>query len=349
MKNKIFTIILIGLLVFSCLELALAAQVKCPTCKGTGEVKCPTCKGTGRVGDTQEVACDACGGTGILKPRVSVITFTVSQSEGVSYVTGTVKNRETVDVEGAVTASVGGHSNSTSTMTFPAESETSVTVSIDYVGTYQTTQQLMMNTKMSVTGVEEITCPYCDGTGTIAQGGEICTKCDGTGYVVCQTCGGTGYVDSALVTQSSDIPWGTIGAAVAVVVVIVGGIGIFMVIKKRRVNEKTLRRYSTREFNDWVLSRLEGKAAASRDTALGIDGYSASGYPVAIKQADGIGMNVIDAFASSLARNKTRNGVIVAFSFGSDAVRGKVRAKTNYGLNIEMLTVEDLIFSKRPI
>lgn len=132
---------------------------------------------------------------------------------------------------------------------------------------------------------------------------------------------------------------------------VVAGVGVsaFLVVKKKRVSEKSLRRLSSREFQDWVLKRLDGKSASSKDSALGIDGFTMGGQPVMIKQSDDVGMTVIDSFASALARNKAQNGVIVAFSFGSDAIRGKVRAKMNYRLEIEMLTVNELIFSKRAL
>ena len=133
-------------------------------------------------------------------------------------------------------------------------------------------------------------------------------------------------------------------------VVVAGvGVGAFLVLRKRRVSEQSLRRCSAHEFNDWVLARLDGKAPSSRDTAMGIDGYTGGGQPVHIKQSDDVGMPVIDSFAASLARNRARNGVIVAYSFGSDAVRGKVRAQMNYKLQIEMLTIKDLIDSKRTL
>jgi hypothetical protein len=139
------------------------------------------------------------------------------------------------------------------------------------------------------------------------------------------------------------------GAVIGVAVVAGVGISSFVVVKKRRVSEKSLRRLSSREFQDWVLKRLDGKSASSKDSALGIDGFTMGGQPVMIKQSDGIGMSVIESFASALARNKAPNGVIVAFSFGSDAIRGKVRAKMNYRLEIQMLTVDELIYSKRAL
>jgi len=44
---------------------------------------------------------------------------------------------------------------------------------------------------------------------------------------------------------------------------------------------------------------------------------------------------------------EAKNWIIVAFSFGDDAFRGKVRAKLNYGLEIQMVTVKELIESKK--
>jgi hypothetical protein len=79
---------------------------------------------------------------------------------------------------------------------------------------------------------------------------------------------------------------------------------------------------------------------------MGIDGFTKGGQPVSIKQSDDVGLTVVESFASALAKNQAREGVIVAFSFGSDAIRGKVRAKMNYGRDLQMLTVNELIFNK---
>jgi hypothetical protein len=322
-----------------------AAKVQCPTCKGTGSIKCPNCQGTGEIAEAGITTCDHCSGTGVLHPTVLMGGMQAEQHDGSTYVTGTFKNKEIVAVTGTVTASLAGHSNSSAITTFPPNQEVSITVQIDYVGTY-TMIQLLQSIQMSVTGVEDITCPYCNGAGTTSQT-STCTECQGTGYIDCPTCGGTGFVDEALVVQSGEFPLVAVEAVVGAVAVAGGGAGAFMVLKKRRVSEQSLRRISSREFNDWVLARLDGKAPSSRDTAMGIDGYTAGGKPVLIKQADSIGLTVVDSFASALARNRARNGVIVAFSFGSDAIRGKVRAKMNYGTDIEMLTVSELIYNKR--
>jgi hypothetical protein len=139
-----------------------------------------------------------------------------------------------------------------------------------------------------------------------------------------------------------------IEALLGVVVVAGGGISAFVFVKKRKVNEKSLKRLSSSEFQDWVLKKLNGKSSSSQDSAMGIDGFTTGGQPVSIKQSDSVGMSAIESFSSALARNRAREGIIVAFSFGSDAMRGKVRAKMNYGLEIQMLTVDELIDNRKP-
>ncbi|MCL2358926.1 hypothetical protein [Candidatus Bathycorpusculum sp.] len=133
-----------------------------------------------------------------------------------------------------------------------------------------------------------------------------------------------------------------VGVLVLCVVAFLG----FMFIRKRGPNEKKLRKLSSSEFNTWVLKRLAGKPASSMDASFGIDGFTSLGYPLSIKQSDNVGMNSIDLFAASVARSKARNGVIVAFGFSDDAIRGKVRARRG-GLDIQMLTVQELLDTKR--
>jgi hypothetical protein len=128
-----------------------------------------------------------------------------------------------------------------------------------------------------------------------------------------------------------------------VVVVAVAGVGGFVVFRKRRVSEASLRRLSGSEFQQWVLKRLDGKPGSSKDTAMGIDGFSRLNLPISIKQTDAVGMNAIDLFAASLAKSRATGGIMVAFGFGDDAIRGKVRARTNYRLDIEMMTVRELL------
>jgi hypothetical protein len=140
-----------------------------------------------------------------------------------------------------------------------------------------------------------------------------------------------------------NIPFDIGGAVVGVVVVAGVVITAFVVVKKRKVSEKDLRKLSSSEFQSWVLKKLAGKSSSAGDANVGIDGYTVDGQPISIKQADGVDRNVIEGFAAAMGRSRAKNGMIVAFSFGGDAFRGKVRAKLSYGLEIQMLTLKDLM------
>ena len=88
--------------------------------------------------------------------------------------------------------------------------------------------------------------------------------------------------------------------------------------------------------------------ASQRESSMGIDGYTAEGIPILIKQSENVGANVIDSFASVIGRQNVRNGIVVAFSFSDDIYRGIVRAKRNYRIDIKKVTVKELI-ARRPL
>ena len=115
------------------------------------------------------------------------------------------------------------------------------------------------------------------------------------------------------------------------------------------MNERSLRKLTYGEFQTWVLKKMRGTIASSIDSSHGIDGFSSMGYPLAIKQSDSVSMRDIDLFASSVARKKIHNGMIIAFGFNPDAVRGKVRARRSYGIDIQMLTIQELLMSRNPL
>ena len=351
MKNKFLTLILVGILVFSTFSLVAAAKQKCPTCGGTGKVECPTCGGMGVSEDAG--TCTKCDGTGTISPKIVMMTMSPSQSGSKTEITASFNNTESVDVNGTVTASLYGHSVTSEEMTFPSHEEVTVTLTIDYNGNYEMVQ-LIQHVQVTAKATEDITCPYCDGTG-VANGGD-CPDCDGTGEVECPDCGGTGYVASGAVVNPSgksskpganqgglDMTLiGSIAGAVVVVAAVGGGSVVFL--KKRRPSEGRLRKMSSGEFQAWVIKMLEGKPASSAENTMGIDGYSRSNEPISIKQSDSVGMVAVDGFAVALARNHARSGIIVAFGFADDAIRGKVRARTNYHVDIQLMTVQDLLY-----
>jgi hypothetical protein len=345
MKQKLLTALLIVLLISSCTGLALAAKVKCPTCHGAGEINCPNCDGTGYIGSTDTVQCSHCNGTGQVKPNLLMSSMTAGSEVSSTHVTADYINREDNEVTATITASLDGHTATSDSTAFPPGEHVTVELSIPYTSLY-TSNMLLSHIQMTV-NADEITCSYCKGTGTVEEG-TVCSECDGTGTITCPDCGGSGYITEGAVvnttTKNSGTDWGLIGTVVGVVVVVavVGVLG-FVLIKKRRVSEAGLKRLSSSDFQQWVLKRLDGKPGTSKDNAMGIDGFSRLNLPISIKQTDMVGMNAIDLFAASLAKSRATGGIMVAFGFGDDAIRGKVRARTNYRLNIEMMTVRELI------
>jgi hypothetical protein len=344
MKQKLLIALLISLLIFSSLSVTLATKVKCPTCNGSGEVACPKCDGTGYIGEAETAECSHCNGTGQVKPNILLSTMTADVTASTTDITAVYINREDSPVNATVTANLDSHSVTSDTTAFPPGDQVTVELSIPYVSTYTSTA-LLNRIEMTV-NADLISCSYCNGTGT-AREGTVCSECDGTGKIVCPDCGGSGYVTEGAVvnsTKNGGADWGLIGtvAGVIVVVAVVSVLGFFFV-RKRRVNEASLRRLSGSEFQQWVLKRLEGKPGSSKDTAMGIDGFSRLNLPISIKQTDAVGMNAVDLFAASLAKNRSTGGIMVAFGFGDDAIRGKVRARTNYRLDIEMMTVRELL------
>jgi hypothetical protein len=95
---------------------------------------------------------------------------------------------------------------------------------------------------------------------------------------------------------------------------------------------------------------MSANPASQRDTYLGVDAFSAEGYPVQIRQEDDVGKRAIGSFAVAVSRNKAKNGSIVAFSFGNDAYEGVMKARLNYRLEIKTVTIKELLAnSDRPL
>ena len=87
---------------------------------------------------------------------------------------------------------------------------------------------------------------------------------------------------------------------------------------------------------------------------MGLDGY----YPrsvlteeagIQVKQSDGVGRNVVDNFETALKRAGYKKGYIVAFSFSKGAYEEVARIKNKEGLEIKLITVEELLTKKKPI
>lgn len=65
--------------------------------------------------------------------------------------------------------------------------------------------------------------------------------------------------------------------------------------------------------------------------------------PIQVKQSDGIGRNVVDNFDAAVRRTGKKKGFIVAFGFGKGAYEEAAEVKHRDGIEIVLLTVEDLL------
>lgn len=135
---------------------------------------------------------------------------------------------------------------------------------------------------------------------------------------------------------------------VGIVVVALGSIGGFMMLKKTRISEQKVRLFSSYEYQDWVFQRLRGHAGSVLDSRKGIDGFTGDNVPVAIKQSDSVDRLQVDGFMNALTQAKTRSGVMVAFGFNSEAYAAVSRARMNR-IDIKLITAKELIDHKDTI
>ncbi len=339
-------------MIFLCLALnvAPAMSAECPKCHGKGYVICDRCHGTGEITIEDAEVCSACLGSGKITPTITFKSKTAWKSDGVVFVRGMVENEADLPTYAKFIAEVdaGGTTyQGTNEGVLRPHEEVDMTVKIDTIPTDDYNKLgTMMTYRMWLSEVEDIKCTRCNGTGYVSGTAE-CPICGGTGVVECDACGGTGIYGGGGQSGGLNIPFDIGGTAIGVAVVAGVVIAAVVVVKKRKVSEKDLRKLSPQEFQDWVLKKLVAKPPSTRDSRIGIDGYTMDGQPILIKQSDGVGRDVIDKFASAMGQSKAKNGIIVAYSFGSDAYTGKVKAKLNYGFEIQMITIQELIESKK--
>jgi hypothetical protein len=320
-RNKLLIVLLIAVFLFSACEVALAAD-ECPRCHGTGTITerqpCPTCHGTGV-------------STANMVLKRTLVEGTSRNMLPAVFVTGVFHNEGDEGSYGVAVAEVktqtSTYTNTSSRTYFPPNEDTYVTVKVEGPA-YDEHPACFMH----LSETEGISCPDCDGTGYISV------------VITCPECGGTGVVSGFSVALPNFEGVG--GAVIGVVVVGAVVAAAVVVTKKRRVTEESLRRLTSFEFQEWTVKRLLANPSSQKDSYLGIDAYTAEGYPVQIRQEDDIGKRTIDSFAAAMVRSKTRNGIIVAFSFGKDAFEGVVKARLNYRLEIKTVTVRELLASR---
>ena len=107
---------------------------------------------------------------------------------------------------------------------------------------------------------------------------------------------------------------------------------------------KALRELKPFEFQNWVIRERFNGAVGPKGGDKGIDGLTFMLHePIQVKQSDDIGRNVVDNFRAALGRTKKKRGYIVAFSFGKGAYEEAAALKHREGVEIVLLTVEELL------
>jgi len=138
-------------------------------------------------------------------------------------------------------------------------------------------------------------------------------------------------------------PW-LIGAIIAIVVAGIVVAVIFVVFKSRRVDEKSLRKVSSRSFEEWVIKKFNGRPA---DPSLGVNGFTEGGQPLLIIQSDHVGLGQVQDFLKLLIAGGTQRGTVVAFNFDSDTLEAKVDAM-DHEIDLQLLRVSE-IANKRSV
>ena len=131
----------------------------------------------------------------------------------------------------------------------------------------------------------------------------------------------------------------TLIAVIIVIVAIAGSVSAFMLLKRRKVNEKSLRKFSVSAFEEWVLGRFNGTPS---DPTIGVTGFTQGGQPLLIKQSDNVNLAEVEAFVKTLVKGKAQRGTVVAFGFDKDAVEAKLTAMDNE-IQLQLLPVYELL------
>lgn len=110
------------------------------------------------------------------------------------------------------------------------------------------------------------------------------------------------------------------------------------------VTVEELRELKPFEFQNWVIRQVQGSAAPRKTGDMGINGYSFMEHlPIQVKRSDHVGRNVVDNFETAVKRNERNKGYIIAFSFTKGAYEEAARVKAADGIEIVLVTVEDLL------
>jgi hypothetical protein len=307
-KTKVAMVLLTAVLVLSILNIAASALVQIPnTGKKTSQLFLVS-------------------GSSV-QPSVTKTGMQFGGDRWATNVTGIFLNNEAVDVYGVATATVGISPTETKTQSsdrtliHPGETKW---IYISFKGlTYQNFYSCMITFKAE---------PISGSTG----GGTQTARPTGGGATTYRTPSGSG----------AGFDFASVGIAIAgVAVLAVGSVFGFMMLKKTRFSEQKVRRFTSYEYQDWVMQRLGGRSGSVLDSRKGIDGFTGANVPISIKQSDNVSRLQVDSFMNALTQGRLRNGVMVAYGFDTEAFAAVSRARMNR-VDIKLVTVKELIDSK---
>jgi len=130
-----------------------------------------------------------------------------------------------------------------------------------------------------------------------------------------------------------------IGGIITIVAVGVAVVVIFIVFKRRRVDERSLRKVPSRTFEEWVIKKFNGRFA---DPSLGVTGFTEGGQPLLIVKSDHVGLAEVQDFLKLLVAGRAQRGAVVAFNFDNDTLEGKVAAM-DQEIDLQLLRISELV------
>lgn len=312
-KGKVVMVLLIAVLVFSILTVAAPALVQCPRCPGAGKITSQSYLVYGSY----------------VQPDVTRIGIQAGGNNYETNVTGIFRNNENVEVYGVATAVVvtgpgaSPQTQSSNRTLLPAKGTVYITITFNGLEFQDYYSCLITFTAEPITG------PTGGGSGVGTQ-------------TTSPYSGGIGGAGGGFNFASIGVP---LIAVAAVVVCSMGGIVMF---RKTRLSEEKVRRFTSYDYQDWVMQRLGGHAGSVFDSRKGIDGFAGDNVPVVIKQSDSVGRLQVNSFMNALTQAKVRRGAVVAFGFDSEAYAAVARAKVNR-IDITLVTVKELIKHKETV
>jgi len=105
-----------------------------------------------------------------------------------------------------------------------------------------------------------------------------------------------------------------------------------------------LRSMGPRDFQKWIVERVNGHQQTRHSGDMGIDGFEFfERLPIQVKQSERVGRNVVDNFETAIERAGKHKGYIVAFSFTRGAIEEAARARREREVEVVLVKAEDVV------